>query len=82
MLFMVIGRASVSAALDMFITLLSMGVDGWQRIRQSRHELFGYFTSELSRVATAHGERLMATPNNPISFGRSLFVDYIFIIHH
>jgi hypothetical protein len=34
-----------------------------------RQELFGYFTAEMAKVAEKHGERFLATPNNPISFG-------------
>ena len=32
-------------------------------------ELFGYLRGELSKVAADFGERLLHTPNNPISLG-------------
>eukprot|EP01116_Phalansterium_solitarium_P007406 TRINITY_DN2005_c1_g2_i2.p1 TRINITY_DN2005_c1_g2~~TRINITY_DN2005_c1_g2_i2.p1 ORF type:complete len:613 (+),score=180.67 TRINITY_DN2005_c1_g2_i2:866-2704(+) len=66
------GRASSSAVLDVFITLLSMGATGYRRLLSERKELFGVLTSRLAELALRHGERLLATPNNPISCCMSL----------
>ncbi|KAL6072106.1 O-phosphoseryl-tRNA(Sec) selenium transferase, variant 4 [Balamuthia mandrillaris] len=66
------GRASASPVLDLFITLLSLGRNGYSRLLKERKENFGYFTSKLSEFASEHGERLLQTPNNPISFGITL----------
>ena len=47
----------------------------WSRYRsllQQREELSDYFRDRLREVAAAHGERLLETPTNRISFGMSL----------
>ncbi len=57
------GRASSGPLLDLFITLLSMGVEGWTNLLNQREELMEWFSSggpnlELKRLET---------PANPIS---------------
>jgi len=66
------GRASISPILDVFCTLISMGERMWQRLQQEREEMFPYFRSRLQAVADTCGERLLETPNNPISLGMTL----------
>ncbi len=66
------GRASVSPILDLFCTLLSLGADGWTALLDARHALLPSFRRRLASVAEAHGERLLATPNNSISMAVSL----------
>ena len=66
------GRASVAPSLDVLITLLSMGEDGWRRVLREREEAHAYMLDRLKRVAAEHGERVLETPGNPISIGVTL----------
>lgn len=66
------GRASAATSLDFFITMLEMGVDGYERLLAERKSLVGTFAEELSRVAAKHGERVLSSPGNTISFAVSL----------
>lgn len=72
---MCLGRASASPAMDVFITLLSLGVNGYKNLISQRKEMYKYLKEELGKVATKHGERLLDTKNNPISIGKlSMFM--------
>ncbi|XP_071956294.1 O-phosphoseryl-tRNA(Sec) selenium transferase-like [Antedon mediterranea] len=66
------GRASASPTIDLFITLLSLGVKGYKQLLTERKKLYNYLSSELARVAELNGERLLKTPHNPISMAMSL----------
>uniref|UniRef100_A0A7S0Y830 O-phosphoseryl-tRNA(Sec) selenium transferase n=1 Tax=Pseudo-nitzschia delicatissima TaxID=44447 RepID=A0A7S0Y830_9STRA len=66
------GRASSSPIVDLFITLLSMGLTGYKRLLKERTEILETFPQRLSAVAEKHGERLLICPNNTISFGVTL----------
>ena len=44
------GRASISPVLDLLITLLSMGADGWARCLAERQSVYGYMRDEAGRV--------------------------------
>ncbi|XP_049859795.1 O-phosphoseryl-tRNA(Sec) selenium transferase isoform X1 [Schistocerca gregaria] len=66
------GRASSSPAMDVFITLLSLGVSGYKNLVTQRKEMYNYLKEELTKVALKHGERLLDTKNNPISIGMTL----------
>jgi O-phospho-L-seryl-tRNASec:L-selenocysteinyl-tRNA synthase len=66
------GRASMSPVLDVFVTLLSMGVRGWRALLQQREELLVYFRDRLRAVAANSGERLLECPHNPISVAMTL----------
>ncbi len=67
------GRAGISPILDLLITLLSMGVSGYQKLLSERQRLFDLFKTKLAAAAaTAGGERLLHTPNNHISLALSL----------
>ncbi|GAM23397.1 hypothetical protein SAMD00019534_065720 [Acytostelium subglobosum LB1] len=66
------GRASGAPILDMFITLLSMGKQGYKALLDERKSLIPYFTHELDKVAKEFGYRLLHTPGNTISFGVTL----------
>lgn len=66
------GRASATPSIDLFITLLSLGSTGYQQLLQQRKEVYIYLSEGLSKVATAHGERLLSTKGNPISLAISL----------
>jgi len=66
------GRASASASLDLFITMLSMGEDNWVRLLDQREDAYDYMASELAKVAAEEGERMLCTPGNPISMAMTL----------
>ena len=66
------GRASASATLDLFITLLSMGEKTWTRLLDERESLYAYMRAELEKVAAEEGERVLAFSKNPISMAMTL----------
>lgn len=66
------GRASASQSLDVLITLLTMGMDNYLRLLSERKEAFNYLKAELTQFAEKHGEKVLDTPNNPISLGLTL----------
>jgi O-phospho-L-seryl-tRNASec:L-selenocysteinyl-tRNA synthase len=68
------GRASASPVIDVFMTLLSLGSNGYKNLICERKEMFKYLKEELSKVAAKHGERILDTRNNPISMGNLDFV--------
>lgn len=66
------GRASSSPHMDLFITLLSMGMNGYKGLLQRRTDLLKTFPQQLNQVAEKHGERLLVCEKNDISFGITL----------
>jgi O-phospho-L-seryl-tRNASec:L-selenocysteinyl-tRNA synthase len=66
------GRASSSPIVDLFITLLSMGLNGYKRLLEERITMLEAFPRRLQEVAEKHGERLLVCPSNTISFGITL----------
>lgn len=58
--------------MDVFITLLSLGVNGYKNLMSQRKEMYKYLKEELGKVAAKHGERLLDTKNNPISIGNQI----------
>jgi len=66
------GRASAAPILDLFITLLSMGLNGYRRLLDRRKALVVRFEERLAEVAAKYGERPLRCPNNTISFGMTL----------
>lgn len=66
------GRGSAAPALDVFITLLSLGGRGYKELCSQRKENYSYLRARLEEVAGRHGERVLSTPNNPISIAVSL----------
>jgi O-phospho-L-seryl-tRNASec:L-selenocysteinyl-tRNA synthase len=58
--------------IDLFITLLSMGLDGYKRILDERNRLTGLFRKRLEKVAGTFEERVLNCPRNTISFGITL----------
>ena len=66
------GRASMSPLLDLLITLLHWGADGWRRVLQDRETLFVSAQARLAVAAAGWGERLLRTPGNPISMAITL----------
>ena len=66
------GRASMSPILDLFITLLSMGEKGLQRVWNERLRLLPVLTQGLTELAHAYNEVVLSAPKNSISIGVSL----------
>lgn len=66
------GRASSSPIVDLFITLLSMGLNGYVGMLNDRNKAVENFSKRLAEVAETHGERLLQCPCNTISFGITL----------
>ncbi|KAG7273852.1 hypothetical protein CRUP_014545 [Coryphaenoides rupestris] len=66
------GRASASPSLDVLITLLTLGANGYKRLLAERKEMYSVLAEELRTLAAAHGERVLHTPHNPISLAMSL----------
>lgn len=66
------GRASASSYIDLFITLLSMGLNGYKNLLEERNRLVVTFQKGLESVARKHKERLLVCPRNSISFGLTL----------
>lgn len=60
------GRASGAPVLDLFITLLSMGKRGIQRLLAERKEMMAYLSIKMAEVASQFGERVLQTPGNPV----------------
>ncbi|KAL9190320.1 hypothetical protein ACHAXT_007531 [Thalassiosira profunda] len=65
-------RASASPMIDLFITLLSMGLNGYKGILEERMRLVELFRQRLEQVATVFGEKMLNCPRNTISFGITL----------
>lgn len=66
------GRASMSPLLDLLITLLHWGQNGWQKVLQERENLYVYTREQLELVAAELQERVLQLPDNPISLGFTL----------
>eukprot|EP01133_Synstelium_polycarpum_P014260 gene14260-16832_t len=66
------GRACGTPVLDLFITLLSMGKTGYKALLDERKKLYTYFTESLATMVKEFGGRILATPDNRISFGITL----------
>ncbi|XP_029445900.1 O-phosphoseryl-tRNA(Sec) selenium transferase [Rhinatrema bivittatum] len=66
------GRASASPSLDVLITLLSQGANGYKQLLKERKDMYIYLASELKKLAEIYGERLLDTPHNPISLAMSV----------
>lgn len=56
--------------MDVFITLLSLGMNGYKNLISQRKEMYAYLKEELTKIALKHGERILETKNNPISIGK------------
>jgi O-phospho-L-seryl-tRNASec:L-selenocysteinyl-tRNA synthase len=66
------GRASSSPIVDLFITLLSMGMNGYEGLLKTRQDMLQTFPTRLGEVAAKYGERVLSCPTNTISFGITL----------
>lgn len=63
------GRASSSPSIDVFITLLSLGLNGYKKLLSERKDNYILLKSEMVKIAQKHGEKVLETKNNPISIG-------------
>ncbi|XP_037802895.1 O-phosphoseryl-tRNA(Sec) selenium transferase-like [Penaeus monodon] len=66
------GRASGSPVVDLFITLLSMGIRGHKKLLEDRKALKSLLTQRMEGVAEKYGLRVLNTKNNPISIAMTL----------
>lgn len=66
------GRASASPVVDLFITLLSMGLNGYKSLLEERRRLVTIFRNKFHALAVKFDERLLDCPRNTISFGITL----------
>lgn len=66
------GRGSSSQTLDVFMTLLSLGRDGYMRLVQERKDNFMYLRQKLRNLASRHNEKILITKRNPISVAMTL----------
>lgn len=66
------GRAAMAPLLDVLITLLHWGAAGWRQMLQQREELYPVMLAALQECAAEVGERVLVTPENPISMGITL----------
>ena len=66
------GRAALSPILDFFITLIQMGTQGLARILEERKAVAVELRARIADVASRHGERLLESRGNPISFAMSI----------
>lgn len=69
------GRASSSPVVDLFMTLLSMGKQGYKKLLEERKDLKKYLGDQIEAVAKDYGLRLLTCKNNPISIAMSLPVE-------
>lgn len=66
------GRASASPLIDLCITLLAMGLEGYQQLLAQRQSLLTTFRSRLEAIAHQYGERLLQCTSNTISYAITL----------
>ncbi|CAL4124064.1 unnamed protein product, partial [Meganyctiphanes norvegica] len=61
------GRASGSPLLDLFITLLSMGTNGYKKLVKERKEMKTMLVEKMEELAKNYDLKVLSTKNNPIS---------------
>jgi O-phospho-L-seryl-tRNASec:L-selenocysteinyl-tRNA synthase len=66
------GRASSSQTLDVLMTLLHLGRDGYMKMVHERKEVFAYLQERLGILATKHNEKTIVNKRNPISMAMTL----------
>jgi hypothetical protein len=66
------GRAALTPVLDLFITLLELGTRGLHAALAERKAVADRLRNRVAAVAAAHGERLLVSRGNPISFAMSI----------
>jgi len=66
------GRASGSPSIDVFITLLSMGVSGYKALLAQRKALFTKLMTEMQSLAIKYKVEVLESKNNTISIAMTL----------
>ena len=66
------GRASATPMIDLFLTLVGLGVSGWTALLRRREELVPVLRQRLGELAASKGERMLCTPSNTISMAMTL----------
>ena len=66
------GRASLGPSLDVLMTLLELGGEGWRHLLQERRETYDFLKSRLEGFAESVGERVLDVPGNTISMAMTL----------
>eukprot|EP00899_Mesostigma_viride_P003275 jgi/Mesvir1/12949/Mv05963-RA.3 len=66
------GRASIGPTLDLFITLLSWGREGFTKMLHDRLLMLVYLRQRMGEVAAAFGCRVLDTPDNHISLAMDI----------
>ncbi|KAI8867357.1 soluble liver antigen/liver pancreas antigen [Ramicandelaber brevisporus] len=66
------GRASMAPIMDLFITLLGLGANGYKRLVEERAEMYVKLKSALVSVADKYGLLVLETPRNDVSIALSL----------
>lgn len=66
------GRASFSPVLDVFITLLSLGKNGYRKLVDKRKLIFDLLQKRLKEFAESVGEKVIVNEENPISIALTL----------
>ena len=66
------GRASSSPIIDLFITLLSMGRNGYTQLLKDRKDVYAHFKRQMSELASKFGEKVIETSSNQISIAMTL----------
>lgn len=61
------GRASGSPLVDLFITLLSMGTNGYKKLVKERKEMKALLVIKMEDMAKKYDLKVLSTKNNPIS---------------
>jgi len=66
------GRASAAPIMDLFITLLSMGENGYRSLLLERARVFKILADGLNSFAATFGENIVPAPRNGISIAVTL----------
>eukprot|EP00127_Corallochytrium_limacisporum_P005517 Clim_evm34s207 gene=Clim_evmTU34s207 len=66
------GRASGQALIDVFITLVQMGKDGYRNLVKDRKKKYEELKAELYKLADEFAERVLDTRDNTISLAMTL----------
>jgi O-phospho-L-seryl-tRNASec:L-selenocysteinyl-tRNA synthase len=66
------GRGSGTPSIDILITLLHLGINGYKNLLKERKEQFNYLKEQLKIVAQSFGSKVLETKSNQISIAMTL----------
>lgn len=66
------GRGSGSPTMDLFITLLSMGIKGYHTACKQRKSTFNYLVERLKQLAESYNQTVLQVTSNDLSIGFTL----------